>query len=118
GAEREAGDGARGGALEDGRPAVPGSTPISEVRYRSRARVVGQVHSIEVQPQGGTQILTAQLDDGTGGITLVWSRRRVDGIEPSARLVAEGMVGEYGGHLAIRNPDVELLAPPSSDPVQ
>jgi hypothetical protein len=65
---------------------------------------------VEIQPRDGIQVLTCTLEDDTGGISLVFSRGKVDGIEPSARLVAEGMVGEYDGALGIRNPTIELLA--------
>lgn len=94
---------------------VPDTVPIAELSYRRRARVAGQITRVEIQPHGGIQILTATLEDGTGGVTLMWGRRKVDGVEPSARLVVEGMVGEYEGHLAIRNPAFEFLAPPSSE---
>jgi hypothetical protein len=51
------------------------------------------------------------LSDGTGGILLVFQGRpRIPGIEPGARLVAEGMVGAWGRRLAILNPDYELVA--------
>jgi hypothetical protein len=39
----------------------------------------------------------------------------VAGIEPGARLVAEGTVGEQGGRLAIFSPDYELIAPSGSE---
>ncbi|MST31488.1 hypothetical protein GHK86_01910 [Acidimicrobiaceae bacterium USS-CC1] len=72
--------------------------------------MAGVVKSVAIQPRDGIQVLTCTLEDETGGISLVFSRGRVDGVEPSARLVAEGMVGEYDGSLAIRNPTFELLA--------
>jgi len=97
-------------------PAVPGRVPISELTYRQRAKVAGLVKSVEIQPRDGIQVLTARLEDETGGISLVFGRGRVDGIEPSARLVVEGMVGEYDGALAMRNPDFEFLARPSDEP--
>ena len=37
-------------------------------------------------------------------------RPRIPGIEPGARLVAEGMVGDWGRRQAILNPDYELIA--------
>lgn len=37
-------------------------------------------------------------------------RRSVPGMEPGRRIVAEGVVGEVGGHLAMMNPDYEFLA--------
>ena len=51
------------------------------------------------------------IADRSGGILLVFQGRpRIPGIEPGARLVAEGMVGAWGRRLAILNPDYELVA--------
>ena len=45
------------------------------------------------------------LSDGAASILLVFQgRRRVPGIEPGARLIVEGMVGERGRKLAMMNP--------------
>jgi amino acid transporter len=95
---------------------IPGRVTIESLQFRQRAKVAGLVKSVEIQPRDGIQVLTARLEDETGGISLVFGRGRVDGIEPSARLVAEGMVGEYEGSLAIRNPVFEFLARPSDEP--
>ncbi|MDA8061900.1 MAG: amino acid permease [Actinomycetota bacterium] len=89
---------------------LPGCQPIAGLEYRRRARVAGVVRSVEIQPRDGVQVLNCTLEDETGGINLIFSRGRVEGVEPSARLTAEGMVGEYEGALAIRNPTIELLA--------
>ncbi len=99
-------------------PQIPGRTPIAGLHYGERAKVAGQIRSVEIQPQGGMQVLTARLEDDTGGVTLVFGRRQVDGIEPSAKVVVEGMVGEYDGTLALRDPYIEFLARPSSDPTE
>ena len=77
-------------------PGVPaGTSPIATVRLRQRARVAGRVRSVRVQPGAGVSSLECTLADGTGQIVLVFQGRRlVPGIEPGARLIAEGMVGE------------------------
>ncbi|MHB8506612.1 MAG: amino acid permease, partial [Acidimicrobiales bacterium] len=94
---------------------VAGRSPIDTLAYRHRAKVAGVVRSVEIQPRDGIQVLTCRLEDETGGINLVFSRGRVEGVEPSARLSAEGMVGEYDGTLAIRNPTLEVLAPATDE---
>jgi hypothetical protein len=54
--------------------------------------------------------------DKTGRLVLVFlGRRHVAGVEPGARLIAEGTVGEHGGRLAILNPDYELIPEPELD---
>lgn len=115
-APADAGDGSkeRVGSLA---AQVPDAVPIASVAYRRRAKIAGQITSVRVQPQGGQHVLLATVEDGTGGLTLVFGRRRVEGIEPSARIVAEGMVGEYDGHLAIWNPSFDFVVRPSEDPL-
>ncbi len=88
-----------------------GTEPIGGVQWRRRVRVAGRVRSVRVQPRAGTSNLECVLSDGTGGLLLVFQGRpRIPGIEPGARLVAEGMVGSWGRRLAILNPDYELVA--------
>jgi hypothetical protein len=41
-------------------------------------------------------------------------RRRIPGIQPGARLVVEGMVGDWARRQAILNPDYELIAGPEA----
>jgi amino acid transporter len=90
--------------------------PIGEVEWRQRVRVAGRVKSVRVQPRAGTSNLEATLADRTGGILLVFQGRpRIPGIEPGARLVAEGMVGAWGRRLAILNPDYELVGERDDD---
>ncbi|HZD66177.1 MAG TPA: amino acid permease, partial [Acidimicrobiales bacterium] len=97
-------------------PMVPGTLPIGEIQWRRRAKVAGRVRSVEVQPWGDTPRLTATVVDDTGGVTLVFGRREVAGISTGARLVAEGMVSEAQGRLAIFNPLIELLPPDDGGP--
>ncbi|MGH9074421.1 MAG: DNA-binding protein, partial [Acidimicrobiales bacterium] len=93
-----------------------GTVAIGEVRWRERAKVAGQVQSVQVQPRGGTPRLTATLVDDSGGLTLVFGRREVAGLTTGAHLVAEGMVSEANGRLAMLNPLIELLAPDDDGP--
>jgi hypothetical protein len=73
--------------------------------------VAGRVKSVRVQPRAGTSNLECVLTDGTGGLLLVFQGRpRIPGVEPGARLVAQGMVGAWGQRLAILNPDYELVS--------
>jgi hypothetical protein len=93
-----------------------GTTPIGQVQWRQRARVAGRVKSVSVQPSTVSPSLLCKLVDPTGGLTLVFpGRRKVAGIEPGARLVAEGTVGEQGGRLAMFSPDYELMAAGGSE---
>jgi amino acid transporter len=93
-----------------------GTSPIGEVAFRQRVRLAGRVKSVRVQPRAGTSNLECVLTDGTGSVLLIFQGRpRIPGIEPGARLVAEGMVGSWGRRMAILNPDYELVAGPDED---
>jgi amino acid transporter len=92
------------------------TTPISGVVARQRVRVAGRVKSVRVQPRAGTSNLECVLSDGTGGLLLVFQGRpKIAGIEPGARLVAEGMVGAWGRRPAMLNPSFELVAGADQD---
>lgn len=92
------------------------TTPIGQAAWRNRVRVVGRVRSVRVQPRAGTANLECMLVDDTGKLLLVFQgRRRIPGIQPGARLVVEGMVGDWSHQQAILNPDYELIAGPDAD---
>jgi hypothetical protein len=87
-------------------------TPIGQVRWRTRARVRGFIRTIRIQPWADVASLECVVVDETGGILLVFlGRRKVAGVELGRELVADGMVGQSRGYLAVLSPDIELLAP-------
>ncbi len=93
------------------------TTPIAGVVLRQRVKVAGRVKSVRVQPRAGTSNLECVLSDGSGAILLVFQGRpKIAGIEPGARLVAEGMVGAWGRRPAMLNPSFELVAGADQDP--
>jgi amino acid transporter len=95
------------------------TTPIASVLPRQRVRVAGRVKSVRVQPRAGTSNLECVLSDGTGGLLLVFQGRpKIAGIEPGARLVAEGMVGAWGRRPAMLNPSFELVQGAPIDPAE
>ena len=92
-----------------------GTTPIGEAQWRTRVRVAGRIKSVRVQPRAGTSNLECVLVDDSGKLLLVFQgRRRIPGIQPGARLVVEGMVGDWARRQAILNPDYELIAGPEA----
>ncbi len=92
-----------------------GRSPIGEAQWRTRVRVAGRVKSVRVQPRAGTSNLECVLADDSGKLLLVFQgRRRIPGIQPGARLVVEGMVGDWARRQAILNPDYELIAGPEA----
>ena len=92
-----------------------GTIPIGDAQWRQRVRVAGRVRSVRVQPRAGTSNLECVLTDDSGMLLLVFQgRRRIPGIQPGARLVVEGMVGDWARRQAILNPDYELIAGPEA----
>jgi RecG-like helicase len=88
------------------------TTPIGQVEWRQRVRIAGRVKSVRTQPRAGNANLECVLADGTGKILLVFQgRRQIAGIEPGARLVIEGMVGDWARQQAILNPSYEMVQP-------
>ena len=83
---------------------------------RQRVKVAGRVKSVRVQPRAGNSNLECVLSDGTGGLLLVFQGRpKIAGIEPGARLVAEGMVGTWGRARPCSTRAFELVAGAEQD---
>jgi hypothetical protein len=91
--------------------------PIAALHWRSRAKVVGRVKSMRVQPMGEVPNLECVLIDNSGeAITLVFlGRRSIGGLHSGSVLRAEGMVGKHRGRLAMINPSLELQSPSTSE---
>jgi hypothetical protein len=84
--------------------------PIGQVKWRGHVRVQGRIRSIRVQPWADVGSLECTVIDETGGLLLIFlGRRTIAGVELGRHVVAEGMVGEHRGYLAILNPVIELL---------
>jgi hypothetical protein len=92
---------------------VDGAQPISTLQWRSRARVVGRLKSVRIQPLSDVPTMECVLVDSSGeAITLAFlGRRSIAGFQSGAVLMAEGMVGKHRGKLAMINPSYELLSP-------
>ncbi|HEY7137967.1 MAG TPA: hypothetical protein VIB48_23120 [Acidimicrobiia bacterium] len=83
---------------------------IGDVRWRTAVRVQGRIRSIRVQPWADVGSLECTVVDETGGLLLIFlGRRTVAGVELGRHVVAQGMVGEHRGYLAMLNPVIELL---------
>ncbi len=91
-------------------PSVDGTTPISRLHARERARVAGRVRSVTVKPWGDTASLQVQLTDDHGKLTVVFlGRRQIAGLSPGSRVVVEGTIAEIRGHLGMINPSYEFI---------
>ena len=87
-----------------------GAHCISEAPDRERVVLRGQLRTVTLRPRGGVPALEADLDDGSGTITVVWlGRRRIAGIQPGRSLSVEGRIGAHDGHRIMYNPRYELM---------
>ena len=87
-----------------------GSTPIAEAPDRQRVTLRGSLRTVTLRPRAGVPALEAELNDGSGVVTVVWlGRRRIAGIEPGRAIEVEGRIGAYDGARVMYNPRYELL---------
>jgi len=71
--------------------------------------VAGMLRAVTLRPQGTSQVMEADLWDGTGSVTLIWlGRREIAGIQPGRRIVVHGRLTCVRGERAIYNPSYEL----------
>jgi amino acid transporter len=93
-------------------PLPPDRVAVADLVFRQRAKVVGKVYSMRVQPWSGVASLELSIVDDTGALTVVFfGRRRLAGVATGSRLIVEGVVGEHRGTMAMLNPAYELQAP-------
>ncbi len=86
-----------------------GCTRIGEAPDRQPVRLRGVLHTVSLRPRGGVPALEAELDDGSGRITLVFlGRRRMAGIDPGRGMEVQGRIGVQDGRRVMFNPRYEL----------
>ncbi|MGJ3509694.1 OB-fold nucleic acid binding domain-containing protein [Enemella sp. A6] len=87
-----------------------GAAPIASVEVRQRVVIAGRIREVRLATVRRSKRFEAEVDDGTGTVTLVFlGRRAVDGVVPGAHLKATGRLCDLDGKKAIFNPRYELL---------
>lgn len=82
---------------------------VADISGRTRVRLSGFISSLVIPPRGVAPVVEADLQDGTGIITLIWmGRDRITGIEPGTRLTVSGLAAQRGGHRVMYNPRYEI----------
>lgn len=70
----------------------------------------GRLRNVEACSKSSNATMQAEFFDGTDSVALVWiGRRRIPGIEPGARLLVRGRLGDRNGQKVIYNPYYELM---------
>jgi hypothetical protein len=84
-------------------------TPIADSEDRQVVDVAGVLRAVTLRPHGTSQVMEADLWDGTGNVSLIWlGRREIAGIQPGRRIVVHGRLTCVRGERAIYNPSYEL----------
>ena len=87
-----------------------GLDTIAEAPDRERVRLRGTLRTVTLRPRGGVPALEAELDDGSGVITVVWlGRRRITGVDPGRSVTVAGCIGRQSGVPIMFNPRYELI---------
>lgn len=82
---------------------------IQDAPEREHVTVRGVLRTVTLRPRGGVPALEADLDDGTGVITVVWlGRRRIGGVEPGRSMIVSGCIGRQLDVPIMFNPHYEL----------
>jgi hypothetical protein len=82
---------------------------IVDAPEREQVVVNGVLRTVTLRPRGGVPALEAELDDGSGVITVVWlGRRRITGVDPGRSITVTGCIGRQGGVPLMFNPRYEL----------
>ncbi|RYB91858.1 DNA-binding protein [Nocardioides oleivorans] len=82
---------------------------IADAPERELVTVSGVLRTVTLRPRGGVPALEAELDDGSGKITVVWlGRRRITGVDPGRNVTVTGCIGRQGDVPLMFNPRYEL----------
>jgi hypothetical protein len=90
---------------------IGGTTPISDLKLRQKAKVAGRVRKVTVQPWGETASLEVQLTDDQGNLTIAFlGRRQIAGLTTGSRIGVDGTVADLRGKMGMINPHYEFIA--------
>lgn len=82
---------------------------IVDAPEREQVVINGVLRTVTLRPRGGVPALEAELDDGSGVITVVWlGRRRISGIDPGRSVMVAGCIGRQNDVPIMFNPRYEL----------
>lgn len=86
-----------------------GCGPIARCTDREVVMLHGALSTVTLRPRGGVCTLEAELDDGSGTVTLVWlGQRRIAGVSPGRAMTVRGRVSCGDGKRVMYNPRYEF----------
>ena len=87
---------------------VAGAQSLRSAPPRSKVTLRGTVSSVTTDSKHGW--LEAELNDGSGTVSLVWmGRSRIECLIPGRKLQVSGRLADEDGHMVIYNPEFELV---------
>lgn len=88
-----------------------GCRPVTTYGDRELVTLHGSLTAVTQRPHGGVCTLEAELDDGSGTVTLIWlGQRRIAGISCGRAVKVSGRLSCTDGRRAMYNPRYELTA--------
>jgi hypothetical protein len=88
-----------------------GTDDIATAPDREVVRLRGTLRTVTLRPRGGVPALEAELNDGTGSVSVVWlGRRQIAGITAGRHMAVEGRIGRNEKARVLYNPRYELLS--------
>ncbi|MGD7731448.1 OB-fold nucleic acid binding domain-containing protein [Propionibacteriaceae bacterium G57] len=89
---------------------VSGCQTLADCGARTLVTLQGRIAMVKLSPRGQRSWLEADLQDGTGQVTLVWmGRRSIPGIDAGRMIRVSGRLVKQGRQV-IYNPNYELLS--------
>lgn len=86
-----------------------GCAPIARCSDRDVVALHGTLSTVTLRPRAGVCTLEAELDDGSGTMTLVWlGQRRITGVTPGRPMTVHGRVSCGEGSRVMYNPRYEF----------
>ena len=86
-----------------------GCRPVATYADRDLVTLHGALTAVTQRPLGGVCTLEAELDDGSGKVTLIWlGQRRIAGITPGRPMKVSGRLSCDEGRRVLYNPRYEL----------
>jgi hypothetical protein len=87
-----------------------GATHLDELPARVPVRFAGEINAVRIVPRAGADALEVTVSDGRGSVVLVFlGRRKIAGMSPGKRIMADGVVVARGPERLVYNPWYSFL---------
>lgn len=92
---------------------LEGCDTVMQCAQRQQVVLRGTIRTVTMALASDSPRVEAELDDGSGVVTLIWlGRREIRGIQAGTIIRVEGRLSTHRGRLALYNPRYELMQVP------